>query len=122
MLTFNWVLFWEQVKAFYEPDWRSGKAIATRIAHESGEPMGVAGLWTQWHDSATGQNVYSFTMLTINADHHPFMRNFHKPEDEKRMIVILPRSRYDEWLDTSINRRIEFLKSFDEMDLRWIPK
>ena len=80
--------------------------------------MGVAGLWTQWHDSATGQNVYSFTMLTINADHHPFMRNFHKPEDEKRMIVILPRSRYDEWLDTSINRRIEFLKSFDEMDLR----
>jgi hypothetical protein len=24
-------------------------------------------------------------MLTINADDHPFMRNYHKPEDEKRM-------------------------------------
>ena len=50
------------------------------------------------------------------------MRQFHKPKDEKRMIVILPRSRYDEWLGTSISRRIEFLKSFDEMDFRWIPK
>jgi hypothetical protein len=28
-------------------------------------------------------------MLTINADDHPFMRHYHKPEDEKRMVVIL---------------------------------
>jgi hypothetical protein len=28
-------------------------------------------------------------MLTINADDHPFMRQYHKPEDEKRMVVIL---------------------------------
>lgn len=34
--------------AFYEPDWRSGKAIATRITRSDGEPMGIAGLWERW--------------------------------------------------------------------------
>lgn len=34
-------------------------------------------------------------MLTINADDHSFMRQFHKPEDEKRMVVILPESHYE---------------------------
>ena len=32
--------------AIYEPDWRSGKAIATRISRVDGEPMGIAGLWS----------------------------------------------------------------------------
>ena len=101
------------IQAFYEPDWRSGKAIATRISDASGEPMGVAGLWSQWREPSTGQMVYSFTMLTVNADHHPFMRQFHKPDDEKRMIVILPRGRYEEWLGANIEYRIEFLNSVD---------
>jgi hypothetical protein len=26
-------------------------------------------------------------MLTINADQHPVMNAFHKPTDEKRMVV-----------------------------------
>lgn len=101
------------IQAFYEPDWRSGKAIATRISDASGEPMGVAGLWSQWREPSTGQMVYSFTMLTVNADHHPFMCQFHKPDDEKRMIVILPRGRYEEWLGANIEYRIEFLNSVD---------
>ena len=101
------------IQAFYEPDWRSGKAIATRISDASGEPMGVAGLWSQWREPSTGQMVYIFTMLTVNADHHPFMRQFHKPDDEKRMIVILPRGRYEEWLGANIEYRIEFLNSVD---------
>ena len=32
--------------AIYEPDWRTGKAIATRIANVDGSPMGIAGLWS----------------------------------------------------------------------------
>ena len=31
--------------AIYEPDWRSGKAIATRITRSDGEPVGIAGFW-----------------------------------------------------------------------------
>ena len=53
--------------AIYEPDWRSGKAIATRISRADDQPMGIAGLWDQWK-SPGGDTVHSFTMLTINAD------------------------------------------------------
>ena len=33
-------------EAIFEPDWRSGKAVATRISLADGEPMGIAGLWS----------------------------------------------------------------------------
>ncbi len=84
--------------AIYEPDWSSGKAIATRIELVDGEPMGIAGLWSSLK-SHSGELVYSYTMLTINADSHEFMRQFHKPMDEKRMVVILPKDRYQDWLE-----------------------
>ena len=36
-------------------------------------------------------------MLTINADAHPLMNQFHKPTDEKCMVTVLPPQRYQEW-------------------------
>lgn len=84
--------------AIFEPDWRSGRAIPTRIARADGEPMGIAGLWSSW-SSPQGEMLHSYTMLTVNADDHPLMRLFHKPADEKRMVVILRQDRYDDWLD-----------------------
>lgn len=56
------------VAAIYEPDWRSGKSIATRITRADGELMGIAGLWEHWRDPGTGETLHSYTMLTINAD------------------------------------------------------
>ncbi|RMM09884.1 hypothetical protein ALQ84_200018 [Pseudomonas caricapapayae] len=56
--------------AIYEPDWRTGKAIATRIARADGELLGIAGLWEQWRDPSTDQILNSYTMLTVNADDH----------------------------------------------------
>ena len=41
-------------------------------------------------------------MLTINADSHELMNQFHKPADEKRMVVILEPERYDDWLNPAI--------------------
>lgn len=94
--------------AFYEPDWRSGKAIPARIARADGAPMGIAGLWSSWK-SPKGEMVYSFTMLTINANEHELMRQFHKSTDEKRMVVILPEARYKDWLDSKTGGQGEFL-------------
>ncbi|WP_116886670.1 SOS response-associated peptidase, partial [Pseudomonas syringae] len=54
--------------AIFEPDWRSGKAVSTRIARADGELLGIAGLWEQWRDPATDQILHSYTMLTVNAD------------------------------------------------------
>ena len=95
-------------EAIYEPDWRSGKAVATRITTTNGAPLGIAGLWSSWK-SDKGELVQSFTMLTINASTHPLMQNFHKPADEKRMVVILPPERYQDWLVASPAESMEFM-------------
>ena len=97
------------VEGIYEPDWRSGKAVPTRIQRKDGKPMGIAGLWSN-NRKATGEEVLSFTMLTINADDHELFKNFHKPQDEKRMVVILGEDQYDEWLDAPAGRSGDFMR------------
>ena len=97
--------------AIYEPDWRSGRAVATRIENSEGHPIGIAGLWTTWR-SPEREIVSSFTMLTINADDHPFMRNFHRPEDEKRMVVILSPDDFDDWLTAKPEESFHFLQPY----------
>ena len=97
--------------ALFEPDWRSGKSVATRIVRADGEPLGLAGLWSSWR-SPKGEIVHSYTMLTVNADDHPLMRMFHKPTDEKRMVVILPTNRYQDWLQAPAEHSMEFIQPF----------
>jgi putative SOS response-associated peptidase YedK len=98
------------MEAFFEPDWRSGKAVATRISCVSGEPLGIAGLWSAWK-SPKGL-VHSVTLLTINADGHELMCQFHKPVDEKRMVVILPPDRYDQWLKATPEQSMDFMRQY----------
>jgi putative SOS response-associated peptidase YedK len=98
-------------EALFEPDWRSGKSVATRIVRADGEPLGIAGLWSSWK-SPKGEIVHSYTMLTINADEHALMRQFHKPTDEKRMVVILPTDQYQDWLQASAEHSMEFIRPF----------
>lgn len=98
-------------EAFYEPDWRSGKCNPTRLARADGKPIGIAGLWTGWRQP-DGDVLRSFTMLTVNADDHPLMRHYHKPQDEKRMIVILQEEEYDAWLSTPAEESRHYLKQF----------
>ena len=101
--------------AIFEPDWRSGRAVATRITQASGEPLGIAGLWSRWH-SAEGE-VLSFTMLTINADAHPLMRAFHKPGEEKRMVVVLPKERYADWLQAPAASSMDLIRACQAPEL-----
>ena len=98
-------------EAIFEPDWRSGKAIPTRITRADGEPMGIAGLWSRWRSPA-GQELHSFTMLTINASEHGLMCNFHKPADEKRMVVILPEAAYNDWLTAPAASGMDFMRPY----------
>lgn len=46
-----------------------------------------------------GPPSMSFTMLTVNANEHPLMKRFHKPGDEKRSVVIVPPTSYEDWLN-----------------------
>lgn len=97
--------------AFYEPDWRSGKSIPTRITRADGGLIGIAGLWERWVNPA-GEVVHSYSMLTINAADHKVMRNFHKPDDEKRMVVILPNGVHQDWLRAPAEESMEFMRPY----------
>jgi len=106
--------------AFYEPDWRSGRPVPTRIARVDGKPMGIAGLWSVWK-SPQGEVVHSYTMLTINSANHALMRQFHKPTDEKRMVVILPDDAYDAWLQARSEQSRAFLHQYPAQLLQAKP-
>lgn len=83
---------------FFEPNYASGKAERWTIEQASKEPFGIASLWDTWTDPTTGELVTSFTMLTVNADEHPVMNQFHKPGDEKRTPVVLNTRQFEDWL------------------------
>lgn len=84
-------------EAVYEPNWESGKAVRWRIALPGGVPMGIAGIYRVWRHP-DGRMMPSFAMLTVNADEHPLMKRFHRPGEEKRMVVILRPEQYLPWL------------------------
>lgn len=97
------------VDDFYEPNYESGKAVRWKIELASGEPFGIAYLWDRWTDPATGELIVSFSMLTINADEHPVMCQFHKPGDEKRTPVIISPELHDTWLSADHNQAVKLM-------------
>ena len=86
------------VDNFFEPHYGTGKAVRWKIELGTGEPFGIACLWDRWTDPRTQQRVVSFSMLTVNADEHPVMRQFHPAGDEKRTPVVIAPERFDDWL------------------------
>jgi putative SOS response-associated peptidase YedK len=98
-------------ESIFEPNWEGGKAVRWRIRRRDGAPMGLAGLWAFW-SGPDGRELLSFTMLTVNADGHPLMQRFHKPDDEKRMVVVLDEADYDRWLDAPRDRMTDFLQRY----------
>lgn len=95
----------------YEPDWSSGKAVPTQILHKDGEPLAVAGLWDRWRGPG-GQVLESFTMLTMNAQKHELFSQFHRPGQEKRMVVLLPAGTFDEWLHAKPEEYRDFFQPY----------
>ncbi len=97
------------VDNFYEPSYATGKAVRWKIELASGEPFGIACLWDRWAHPATGEGVVSFSMLTVNADAHPVMRQFHKPGDEKRTPVIIAPELHAAWLSADPAKAAELM-------------
>ncbi len=79
--------------------------------------MGIAGLWSSCK-SPQGVLIHSFTMLTINASERPLMKLFHKPCDEKRMVVILQEQHYDDWLKAPATQSQIWLRPYRTQALR----
>ena len=96
----SWANGWRCIipaESFFEPNWESGKAVRWRIWQPGEVPMGIAGIYRKWRDP-DGREVFTFALLTVNADGHPVMQRFHRPEEEKRMVVMLHPGDYARWL------------------------
>lgn len=108
--------------AFFEPSYESGQAVRWKIEGAGGAPLGIAGIW-EWrpHGGADDRPLVSFSMLTINADEDPLMRRFHKPGNEKRMIVILPPGQYAAWLQADPADAAAFFQPFPAGMLHAVP-
>jgi len=100
-------------EAIYEPNWESGECVRWAIHQEGFVPFGVAGIWCPWRHS-DGREVLSFAMLTVNADGHPLMQRFHRPEDEKRMVVILDPEDYGNWLSCRVEDAPAYFRQWDK--------
>ncbi|MBG6072528.1 MULTISPECIES: SOS response-associated peptidase [unclassified Polaromonas] len=97
--------------AFMEDDWRSGKAVPTRISRVDGKPLGVAGLWESW-TGADGEVIVSYTLLTVNANSHALMSRYQQPGNEKRMLAILNEGAFDAWLGARPEKAKEFMRAY----------
>ena len=100
-------------EAIFEPYYETpeSKSVRYRIQQPGEVPLGIAGIWERWFDP-TGQELFSFAMLTVNADDHPVMSRFHKHGHEKRMVVILDPVEYDEWLTCSVHLAPTFFRQW----------
>lgn len=97
--------------AFLADDWRSGKAVPTRIARVDCKPMGVAGLWECWK-GLEGEVIVSYALLTVNANSHALMHRYQQPGSDKSMPVILNEGAWDAWLSAPVEKAREFLRAY----------
>ena len=105
----------------FEPCYESGKAERFGISAAREEALGVAAIWEVKQQGDGGLALLSFSMLTINADEHPLMRRFHRPDDEKRMLVFLRPDQYDAWLHCKPAQAAEFFNPLPADELIAAP-
>lgn len=109
------------MESFYEPSWETGKAVRWKIKRTDNEPVAIASIWERFINKETGEIITSFSMLTVNAVGHEIMKHFHKPQDEKRSIVVLENNQYVKWLQADHNQARELLKTAKDGFLTSIP-
>ncbi|RQR81454.1 MULTISPECIES: SOS response-associated peptidase family protein [unclassified Burkholderia] len=106
----------------YEPCYETGRNVWQRIGLTNWQPYCVAGIWRRY-EGDDGRALVGMSMLTVNADSHPVMGRMHKPGDEKRSVVILRPSDYDEWLHTTnIEGARTMLQLFPAGEMQAEPK
>jgi putative SOS response-associated peptidase YedK len=97
---------------FYEPlyDVSGKRSKPTAIYRSDREPTAIATIYESFTDEATGEIIRSFSMLTVNADKHPFMSHFHKPDEEKRSVVVIENGDLNNWLNATHEQANELIR------------
>ncbi len=75
-----------------------------------------AGIYSQWTDKETGEHIRSFSIITTDAN--PMMEGIHNIK--KRMPVIIPPDKYQEWLKKGLTRKEinSFLKPYPDKEMK----
>ncbi|MBA9859492.1 SOS response-associated peptidase family protein [Ralstonia insidiosa] len=104
----TWAKYWKAgqlclvpARCVFEPNYEGDpkKSTRYRIWLKDQADFAIAGLWRAWEARADNLKAgFSFTMLTVNAEHHEVFRRMHRPGKEKRGVVMLPREQWDDWL------------------------
>ena len=88
------------------------------IRHKDRIPFAMAGLWSRWHDRASGEELWSSTVIVKDADE--WYSQFHD-----RMAVLLAPESYDEWLDPQRKKgQLDLLKQIgvpQDDELEYFP-
>ncbi|MDE2422277.1 MAG: SOS response-associated peptidase family protein [Gammaproteobacteria bacterium] len=108
------------MESFCEPCYETGKSEWWRIQRVDGEPFTVAAIYDEWTDHK--ETIQSFSMLTINAAKHPLMKRFHKPDEEKRSIVIIPPEHRLDWLHADHKTAMELIHELPTLEFKAAPK
>ena len=98
---------------------RSGKLYPERVAisSETNEPLGVAGLWSEWQHR-NGHMAYSYVMLTTSGEQNSTMRWCRYQDYELRMPLILSLDKQEKWLDVSPAKSLDFIEACPVVPLR----
>lgn len=99
------------LNGFYEWQWLDDKGKNKQkylIGMPDEEPFAVAGLWSNWCDKQTGENIGTYTILTTIANEQ--MSEIHN--SKKRMPFVLTRDEEELWIkgsDLKPEREIQFV-------------
>jgi putative SOS response-associated peptidase YedK len=88
--------------SFFEWRWMDEKG-KLKIPYNIGlkeNLFSIAGLYSRWKDPATGEYVYTYTVLTTEAN--GLMATIHN--SKKRMPVIIPREYEKDWLNPNLTK------------------
>lgn len=99
---------------YYGPERTNAKSVQWEIYRKDGEIFTVAAIWSEWKNQHTGEVLLSFSTLTINADTHPIMKQFHRASEEPRSQVIIAPEQREAWVnERDPERARRFLAPFD---------
>lgn len=96
------------VKGFFEWQHIGKEKVPWYIHRADDEILSLAGLYNNWTDSATGESINTFSIITTKANN--LMAEIHN--SEKRMPVVLERRNESAWIDlnTSLTNAFDMLK------------
>ena len=98
------------MQAFFEPYYstindsasdkqKTSKNHWQKIHRQDETAFTIAGMFE--YNESFDEPVYSFTLLTHNADDEAFMQRFHRPEKEKRSIYLVDADKRQDYLQAN---------------------